>query len=248
MSTGWSWMSCSAPSMRSGGTCRRSRAGPGRVALRPARMRAATARRPTRRRLPKATTRPPTGRRIRSPMDNEAYTAASESLALGVRDAVQAAGGRLVTVESCTAGRIAATLAEIPGASQWLCGGIAVYRSASKHEWLGVPWELIQSAEAGPVSLAMSRFLANAALVRTPEATVALGITGDLGPGAPPRTDGRVFMAVADRNSVREAELQLRSPSPRDAADIPGRRRRLDEATQAGLRFLLDVLRGTPSA
>ena len=45
---------------------------------------------------------------------------------------------RLVLAESCTGGLICATLATIPGISQWLCGSSVVYRETTKRDWLGI--------------------------------------------------------------------------------------------------------------
>ncbi|MCA9159342.1 MAG: CinA family protein, partial [Planctomycetales bacterium] len=73
-------------------------------------------------------------------------------LAISLRDLLASEQCRLVLVESCTAGRVAATLGELPGISQWLCGSLVVYRNASKSAWLGVPDSLLDDPQQGPVS------------------------------------------------------------------------------------------------
>ena len=182
-------------------------------------------------------------------------------LALTLRDQLVNARLRLVLVESCTAGRVAACLGVLPGISQWLCGSLVVYRSGSKAAWLGVPDSLLDDPRRGPVSAAASHWLARAAIERTPEADLALAITGDVGPGAPAETDGCIFLAAALRHNttqhasaavaeepslstctIIEKQQRLSSPAPRDRSDIAARQARLDEATRCALKFACQVI------
>ncbi|TWU34439.1 CinA family protein [Novipirellula artificiosorum] len=105
---------------------------------------------------------------------------------------------RIVFAESCTAGLVSATLASVPGISRWLCGSAVVYREATKCEWLGITPETLKqhTAESGPVT----EQLAIAVLEKTPEADIAVAVTGHLGPAAPAESDGWVFIAVSRRN------------------------------------------------
>ena len=176
-------------------------------------------------------------------------------LAISLRDVLATEQCRLVLVESCTAGRVAATLGELPGVSQWLCGSLVVYRNASKSAWLGVPDSLLDDPQQGPVSESASRWLARAALERTPEASMAVAVTGDIGPNAPPATDGCIFLAAAirvgpseksvntstnaDAIKISEQQLRLVAPAPRDNSDIAARQTRLEEATRATLSFAI---------
>lgn len=185
----------------------------------------------------------------------------SLELAQAVRDELARRQQRLVLVESCTAGRVAATLGLLPGISQWLCGSLVVYRNASKTAWLGVPASLLDDPQQGPVSAAASRWLADAALVRTHEADLAIAITGDVGPHAPPTTDGCVFLAAALRAlqagnaqrlspdsptteamAIADQQFRLSAPPPRDNSDIAARQARLEEATRIALSFALEHL------
>ena len=104
---------------------------------------------------------------------------------------------RLVFAESCTAGLLPALLAAVPGISDYLCGSMVTYRAECKRDWLGVGSELIQQHSA--VSPAVTRQMATAVLQRTPIADYSAAVTGHLGPDAPPRLDGRIFIAVAGR-------------------------------------------------
>lgn len=202
-----------------------------------------------------------------SPKASIADEAPAIEWAIALRDQLATAQLRLVLVESCTAGRVAACLGLLPGISQWLCGSLVVYRSASKSAWLGVPQTLLDDPQQGPVSSAASSWLARAALERTPEADLAIAITGDVGPGAPPETDGYIFLAAARRPAarqevpnqpqqmpaaaldqplagaytVKEQQHHLARPAPRDSSDIAARQARLEEATLWTLKFATDV-------
>lgn len=186
--------------------------------------------------------------------------ASAVELAKALHDQLASAQLRLVLVESCTAGRVVACLGVLPGISQWLCGSLVVYRNASKTAWLGVPDSLLEAPQHGPVSAAASRWLARAALERTPEAGLAVAITGDVGPSAPPKTDGCIFLAAAFHNAKPETtggappeqpqaspyitieqQQRLSSPAPRDRSDIAARQARLDEATVRALKFAFEA-------
>jgi nicotinamide-nucleotide amidase len=81
--------------------------------------------------------------------------------------------------ESCTAGLLAARLAEPPGASQYLLGGVVAYSNEAKIELLGVPAELIEAH--GAVSPEVAEAMADGALARF-ESDIGVGITGIAGP------------------------------------------------------------------
>ena len=160
---------------------------------------------------------------------------------------------RLVCAESCTAGGVAAALASVPGASQVHCGGFVVYRNASKQDWLGVSQELLDDPQKGSVSPAASFSIAMGALRMTPEADLALGITGDVGPGAPRETDGTCYLSLVEASAAETSEetaarseksltVCLSAGEPRDADDIEARVARLQEATNAALGLLWNYL------
>jgi PncC family amidohydrolase len=165
------------------------------------------------------------------------------SLALSLKHRLEAGCHRLVLVESCTAGQIAATLGCIPGISTWLCGSLVVYRSSSKQQWLGITANVLDDPRVGPVSQVTSNLLAISALERTPEADWALAITGDLGPMASAATDGKCFLAFKASKTDQTVEwpIQLVSPPPKSTSDIAARQLRLTEATRRALEFLCEV-------
>ncbi|MDP6466355.1 MAG: CinA family protein [Pirellulaceae bacterium] len=102
---------------------------------------------------------------------------------------------RVVFAESCTAGLVSAQLAAVPGISDLYCGSFVTYRNRSKQDWLSVPEELLQ--DPGPVSEIVASKMAESALKQTREAEIAVSVTGHLGPNAPKRQDGVVFIGVA---------------------------------------------------
>lgn len=117
------------------------------------------------------------------------------SLAEAVKQRLESCGRRIVFAESCTAGLISATLARVPGVSNWLCGSSVVYRLDTKTRWLGVPESML--IDLGPVSEPVARLMAVGVLQRTPEASISASITGHLGPGAPPEQDGLIYVGIA---------------------------------------------------
>lgn len=157
-----------------------------------------------------------------------------DQLVLAVRDALQASNQRLVLAESCTAGRVAASLAVVPGISAWLCGSFVVYRNDSKAQWLSIPLALLNDPQVGPVSHQVTELLCKQALNITPEADLAAAVTGHIGPGCPPELDGKVFVCLAERGASKlvAVQTQLRSPAPLSEKDLSRRLARLEEATQ----------------
>lgn len=89
-------------------------------------------------------------------------------------------GATIVTAESCTAGALAHLLSAAPGAGGVLHGGFVSYTKDFKIRCLGVPAGLIeaQSAVCEDVAVTMAR----CALKQSPDAEIAIAITGVLGP------------------------------------------------------------------
>jgi len=151
------------------------------------------------------------------------------ALAVQLAERVKNINAQLVFAESCTAGLAASTLAAVPGISKHLCGSAVVYQVPTKEAWLQIASELIreQGVVSGAVALAMARNV----LTVTPQATVSASITGDLGPDAPPATDGTAWIACATREGrtltkhvelpadVREEGTSLRLVRQRAAAE-----------------------------
>jgi nicotinamide-nucleotide amidase len=88
-------------------------------------------------------------------------------------------GHKLGLAESCSAGLLAARIADQPGASEYLMGSVVSYSNEAKAELLGVDPALI--AEKGAVSPEVAEAMAIGALERF-GADVAVSITGVAGP------------------------------------------------------------------
>ena len=65
-------------------------------------------------------------------------------IAQKVHDLMICSGKTISTAESCTCGRIAATLASVPEAAEYVQGGLAAYQNEVKVEFLGVDEEMIE--------------------------------------------------------------------------------------------------------
>ena len=130
---------------------------------------------------------------------------------------LKAVGRKIVFAESCTGGLVCGSLTRIAGISEHHCGGVVVYRNNTKSEYLGIPRNLL--VDPGPVSSEVAELMALGVLQKTPEADVAVSVTGHLGPDAPPQLDGVVFVAVAMRSPSTCAtfKLQCRKADSRTA-------------------------------
>ena len=133
-------------------------------------------------------------------MENTQMPQPLMSLAVHVADLLKQSKARIVFAESCTAGLVSATLARVPGISEFHCGSAVVYRLATKTRWLGISEQLLN--DPGPVSDEVARAMAEGVLTRTPEADLAVSITGHLGPNAPTDQDGLIFVGFARRTSL----------------------------------------------
>jgi nicotinamide-nucleotide amidase len=89
-------------------------------------------------------------------------------------------GHRLGLAESCSGGLLAARITDLPGASDYLAGGVVAYSNEAKAALLGVDRDLIEAR--GAVSPEVAEAMAIGALERF-DADVAVAITGVAGPG-----------------------------------------------------------------
>jgi nicotinamide-nucleotide amidase len=122
----------------------------------------------------------------------------------------KACGLTLVTAESCTAGRLAAALADVPGAGDQLHGGFVTYTKQAKHRLLGVDMALLREKTA--VCAEVAEAMAAGALLRS-TADIAVAVTGVAGPD--PDEDGNpvglIYCAVARRGAVHRPAVKLLS-------------------------------------
>jgi PncC family amidohydrolase len=147
------------------------------------------------------------------------------------------AGVRVVFAESCTAGLVSASLAKVPGISEHHCGSAVTYRNDSKRRWLGVSAKLLD--RPGPVSKVVACEMAKGILRKTPEADWAASVTGHLGPNAPPRSDGVVYVGIARRKrTARGRPITIVVDAKMHRLTTTGREARQREAAELVLVLL----------
>ncbi|MFJ3958708.1 CinA family protein [Arthrobacter sp. NPDC090010] len=167
----------------------------------------------------------------------ERGSAAGPAVEQAVRDAVESAlslGVTVATAESLTAGLVAARLADVPGASGTLRGGVVSYHNDVKRDLLGVSAELL--AERGSVDADVARAMAAGARVAC-GADLAVSTTGVAGPDAHDgKPVGTVYIGVADASgSVAHAHHF-----------VGGRPQIREAAVRAAVVHLLSALRELP--
>lgn len=155
--------------------------------------------------------------------------AADEVAASAVALAIER-GITVATAESLTAGMVAATLADTPGASGMLQGGVVAYQNAVKAGILGVSEELLSAV--GSVDAEVAAAMAEGAR-RACGADVGVSTTGVAGPlphdGKPV---GTVFIGVATQGGAAAHAYSF----PGDRPSIRA------QATAAALERLLECL------
>jgi len=162
--------------------------------------------------------------------DQDLYRLAEE-----VGQGARAAGWRLVTAESCTAGWIAKALTDVPGSSQWVDSGYVTYSNTAKMRDVGVSSRTL--AEHGAVSEATVREMANGAR-RATGVEMAIAVSGIAGPdgGTAEKPVGTVWFAVATPEARGAAAIcDLRHFSG-DREQV--RRQAVEHALRLALRLL----------
>jgi nicotinamide-nucleotide amidase len=126
---------------------------------------------------------------------------------------------KIALAESCTAGLLAGRLADPPGASNYLLGGVVSYSNEAKVALLDVPADLIE--RHGAVSPEVAEAMADGAIERF-GADLGVGVTGIAGPdgGTPEKPVGYVCICV----KVEDGPIIARDPViPGDRHDIRDR-------------------------
>jgi nicotinamide-nucleotide amidase len=130
-------------------------------------------------------------------------------------DALKAAKVTIVTAESCTAGSVAALLAQAEGAGDILHGGFITYTKEHKAKALGVSVRLLK--EQGAVNADVVKQLAAGAFERSP-ATMAIAVSGVLGP-EPDEDDnpvGLVYFCVLAKDKQPKVVKEEFGEQPHD--------------------------------
>ncbi|PWJ49893.1 nicotinamide-nucleotide amidase [Quadrisphaera granulorum] len=140
------------------------------------------------------------------------------------------AGLTVATAESLTAGLVSARLADVPGASDVLRGGVVSYATDVKTSLLSVSEELLN--RTGPVHRAVAEAMA-VGVCRRLHSDVGVATTGVAGPGPHDgHPAGTVVVAVATADGVAAEVLRL----PGDRAAVR------EGAVRGALELLARVL------
>lgn len=112
------------------------------------------------------------------------------------------AGLSVSTAESCTAGLVTATIADVPGASDMLRGGAVTYVNEIKHALLGVRQDTLDVD--GAVSEPCARQMA-AGSRKAFASDAAVSVTGFAGPGGGTDAEpvGTVYLGVSSARGER---------------------------------------------
>jgi nicotinamide-nucleotide amidase len=125
------------------------------------------------------------------------FSVREETLEQVVGELLKFKGYTLATAESCTGGRLAGRITDVPGSSEYFREGVVAYSNDAKVNLLGVPGKLIQ--EYGAVSPEVAEAMA-IGIRRRAHSTVGVGITGIAGPGGGTvaKPVGLVYIGLAD--------------------------------------------------
>ena len=131
------------------------------------------------------------------------------------------------TAESCTGGKIAATLSAVPGASNYFKGSVVSYATQAKIDVLEIDKNVI--AKYGVVSAQVAKEMAKS-VQKIMNSDYAIATTGNAGPtkGDEDAELGTVFIGIATPNDVFVEEFNFGQP----------REKVIDRAVSKGLELI----------
>lgn len=117
----------------------------------------------------------------------------------------------LSTAESCTGGKIAALLTEVPGASKYFKGSVVSYASQAKVDVLHISEEILEKYSVVSAEITEAMALSVQQMMKT---DYAIATTGNAGPskGDSDAEIGTVFIAIATPNGVFSEEFNFGQP------------------------------------
>ncbi|PKQ21281.1 MAG: competence/damage-inducible protein A [Actinobacteria bacterium HGW-Actinobacteria-6] len=141
------------------------------------------------------------GELVREALGDACYSSDGSSMAETVIRLARERGVRIACAESCTGGKIAAALTDVPGSSEVFLGGVVSYSNEMKVASLGVMKGSI--AQHGAVSEEVARAMAIGAAGVTGSA-FAVSTTGIAGPtgGTPEKPVGLVWFGIRTPSGV----------------------------------------------
>lgn len=104
----------------------------------------------------------------------------ANSLEVQIGELLHAKNLKLALAESCTGGLIGNRITDIPGSSEYFCGGVVAYAYEAKVALLGVSWDTLnsQGAVSRQAVLEMAR-----GVRRALGTDIAVSVSGIAGPG-----------------------------------------------------------------
>lgn len=117
----------------------------------------------------------------------------------------------IATAESCTGGKIAATLSAVSGASNYFKGSVVSYATQTKIDILGVSKDIIDKHSVVSAEVAKEMVLG---IQKLTHSDFAIATTGNAGPtkGDADAELGTVFIAIATPNNVFIEEFNFGQP------------------------------------
>lgn len=137
------------------------------------------------------------------------YEVGTRSLPEVVKDLLTERHWQVSFAESCTAGLVAATFADLPGVSSVLAGGIVSYADSVKEKLLNVPRRTLE--ECGAVSAETAEAMA-AGCRQATGSQISVAVTGVAGPdgGSDDKPVGLVYISVADADGFLTRKFYFR--------------------------------------
>ena len=172
------------------------------------------------------------------------YGEGEDTLQSVIARRMTAAGKTLAVAESCTGGRIASLITQIPGASRFFYGSVTSYDNSVKENVLHVPTEIIASKGAVSRECAEAMALGVRKALGTDYALSTTGIAGPDG-GTPEKPVGTVWTAVAYPDTKNPGKTAVLSRMFRFNND---RSTNIDRFAGSALNLLRTVLLSEPGA
>lgn len=145
---------------------------------------------------------------IREQLGDLVFGEGDVSLAAVVGEMLRQRGLRLALAESCTGGRIADTITNVPGASDYFLGGVVAYCNSAKAGRLGVDPKALRLH--GAVSETVAAQMAAGVRERF-GAEIGVSTTGIAGPGGgtEEKPVGTLWLGYADASGARATRLHM---------------------------------------
>ena len=172
------------------------------------------------------------------------YGEGEDTLQSVIARRMTAAGKTLAVAESCTGGRIASLITQIPGASRFFYGSVTSYDNSVKENVLHVSTGIIASKGAVSRECAEAMALGVRKALGTDYALSTTGIAGPDG-GTPEKPVGTVWTAVAYPDTKNPGKTAVLSRMFRFNND---RSTNIDRFAGSALNLLRTVLLSEPGA